>query len=74
MNKVEFIQAIADKTSVDTNIIKKVIDACEAVLMENVPQGYVQSPDLTKTDSFKNNKNVKIVQFPNPANVEHKTN
>lgn len=74
MNKAEFIQAIADKTSLDTNIIKRVIDACEAVLMENVPQGYVQSPDLEKTDSFKNNKNVKIVQFPNSANIEHKTN
>ncbi|WP_298552933.1 hypothetical protein [uncultured Parabacteroides sp.] len=74
MNKAELIQAIADKTSLETNIIRTVIDACEVVLMENVPQPYLQSPDFKKADSFDNDKDVKIVQFPHPVTTGQQTN
>ena len=74
MNRKQMIQAIADKTFLETETIKKVLDACEIILMENMQKQYQQSPDLKKSVSYKGKKDVKIIQFPRPSNIKHNTN
>ena len=38
MNKLEMIKEIADKTRLETEIVKQVMDACEEVLAEAMSQ------------------------------------
>ena len=56
MNKTELIQAIADKTSLEPDIIKKVINACENVLVENALRENRQPPKFEGT---------KMIRFAN---------
>ena len=65
MNKTELIQAIADKTSLEPDIIKKVINACENVLVENALRENRQPPKFEGT---------KMIRFANTVNMKHKTN
>ncbi|WP_293667955.1 hypothetical protein [uncultured Parabacteroides sp.] len=74
MNKKQMIQAIADKTFLEAETIKQVLDACEIILMDNIQKQYQQSPVLKKSVSHKEKKDVKIVQFPHPSNIKHNTN
>lgn len=39
MNKKEVIDAISEKTELDISIIKKVIDTCEEVLINEIKKG-----------------------------------